>query len=116
MKQKEILIILIPSFVLTILWVIFTIYHNHVTSTIKNPLTIQIIPIEGKFDTNTIEALKNRQRINPLYEIESVPTPIPDDILLEEIYPTVTPEPTPEPTSELDSGSGTDSADQEITP
>lgn len=114
MKQKELLIILIPSFILTILWVIFSIYHNHVTSTVKNPLTIQTIPIVGKFDTNTIEALKNRQKVNPLYEVKSVVTPIPEDIPLEEVSPTITPEPTPEP--DLDSGSGTTSADQEITP
>jgi hypothetical protein len=68
MKQKDILIILIPLFLLTVLWVIFNIYHSYVTSTIKDPLTIQIVPIESKFDTATINSLKNRQKVDPLYE------------------------------------------------
>lgn len=79
MKQKDFLIILVPLFVLTVLWVVFNIYHNYVTSTIKDPLSIQIIPIEGKFDTNTINKIKNRKRVDPLYEIEiqisETPTP-----------------------------------------
>lgn len=102
MKQKDFLIILIPLFILTILWVVFNIYHNHVTSTIKDPLTFQIIPIEGKFDTNSINKIKNRQRVNPLYEKQSQinTTPIPTDEPTSteissqsaEILPTATPE------------------------
>lgn len=71
MKQKELLTILVPLFILTILWVLFNIYHNHVTSTIKDPLNIQIIPIEGNFDNETINKIKDRQRIDPLYEIQN---------------------------------------------
>ena len=70
MKQKDILIILVSLFILTVLWVIFNIYHNYVTSTIKDPLSIQIIPIEGKFDKDTISKIKNRKRVDPLYEIQ----------------------------------------------
>lgn len=91
MKQKDFLIILIPAVILSILWVIFSIYHNLTTSTIKDPLTFQIIPIEGKFDTETINKLKEKQRINPLFNIvagETTPTPIPESSLIEEITPT----------------------------
>lgn len=95
MKQKDFLIILVPAFILTILWVVFSIYHNYVTSTVKDPLTFQTIPIDGKFDKLTIENIKNRQRINPLYELLALPseeiTPIPTD----------TPEPSPTPTEEI---------------
>ncbi len=81
MKQKDFLIILVPLFILTVLWVIFNIYHNYVTSTIKDPLSIQIIPIVGKFDTQVLNRLKGRERINPLYEISSQisPTPTPTE-------------------------------------
>lgn len=95
MKQKDFLMILVPLFILTILWVVFNIYHNYVTSTIKDPLSIQITPIEGKFDTNTINKIKDRKRVNPLYEIEvnisGAPTP---EISSEsaEPSPTITPE------------------------
>lgn len=70
MKQKELLIILASLFLLTFLWVIFNIYHNYVTSTIKSPLDIQIIPIEGKFDRSTIAKIRERQRVDPLYEAQ----------------------------------------------
>lgn len=99
MKQKDFLIILIPGVVLSILWVVFTIYHNLTTSTIKDPLTFQIMPIEGKFDTKTINKLKEKQRINPLFDIvasETTPTPSPESSLIEEVIPTEEPTPTTE--------------------
>lgn len=83
MKQKDFLIILIPAFIITILWVTFSIYHNYSTSTITDPLTIQIIPISGSFDTNAISKIKSRQSVNPLFDsqiqgdiISPTPTPI----------------------------------------
>lgn len=99
MKQKDFLIILIPGVVLSILWVVFTIYHNLTTSTIKDPLNFQIMPIEGKFDTETINKLKEKQRINPLFDIiagETSPTPSPESSLIEEVIPTEEPTPTTE--------------------
>ncbi len=101
MKQKDLTILLISLFVLTILWVIFNIYHSYVTSTIKDPLTVQIIPIEGKFDKNTIEKLKSRQRINPLYEIQAEVTPGPSPTIQLSPIPTEEISPTPEPEANL---------------
>lgn len=68
MKQKDFLKILIPLFLLTILWVIFNIYHSYVTSTIEESLTIQIIPIEGKFNNEAVTKIRDRQRIDPLFQ------------------------------------------------
>lgn len=100
MKQRDILIILVPMFILTVLWVMFTIYHNYTTSTIKDPLSIQIIPIKGTFDIKTLQQLKQRQNINPNYEsvsTESVsPTPEVAAPTESEINPTEQPSPTPE--------------------
>lgn len=87
MKQKEILTILIPVFILTILWVLFNIYHNHVTSTIKDPLSVQIIPINGNFDRKTINDLSKRKKVDPAYEVISQE---------ENISPSPTPTLTPE--------------------
>ena len=99
-KQKDLITLLVPLFILTVLWAIFNIYHNHVTSTIKDPLTFQIIPIEGKFDVKTINKLKGRQKINPLYEIQVVESPIPtpslEPILTEEPSPELTPTEAPD--------------------
>jgi hypothetical protein len=68
-KQKDFLLILIPAFILTVLWVIFSIYHNRVNSTLEDPLSSQIEPINGSFDTATIELIKARRKANPVYEI-----------------------------------------------
>lgn len=88
MKRKDFLIILVPSFIITILWVVFSIYHNLTTSTIIDPLTIQIIPIGGSFDEKSIQNIKNRQKVDPLFEFEAVP----------ELNPTPMPSPAPEAT------------------
>jgi len=65
MKQRQISILLIPVFILTVFWVAFNVYHNYVSSTITDPLTHQIIPIQGKFDSQTISEVKNRKRVSP---------------------------------------------------
>ncbi len=80
-KEKDILLVLVPGFILTVLWVAFSIYHNRVTSTITEPLTTQLIDIPGNFDLDTIKKLKERDRTEPIYTIEFVgetsPTPTP---------------------------------------
>ena len=82
MKQKDLLILLVPMFLVTILWVIFNIYHNYVTSTITDPLTVQIIPIEGKFNKTSLESIRDRKRLEPLFtapisDEEETPSPSP---------------------------------------
>lgn len=71
MKQRDIAILLIPVFILVVLWVIFNVYHNYVNSTITDPLTYQLVPIEGKFDENTINDIKARKRVDSVVIITS---------------------------------------------
>ena len=87
MKRKDFLIILIPMFILTVLWVIFNVYHNLVTSTIKAPLSHQIISIEGKFDNETLTDVMSRKRILPQNEVlnETIVEIIPIDTIEAEI-------------------------------
>ena len=59
---------MVPVFILIVAWISFNIYHNAVKSTIPENLNIQIFPITPFFDTKTIEKIKNRQRVVPLYE------------------------------------------------
>ena len=68
MKQRDILILLIPAFILVVIWVGFSIYHNAVVSTIPSNVNEQINPITPYFDTNTIENLKRRQVVIPVYQ------------------------------------------------
>ncbi len=68
MKQKDILLLLIPFSLLVVLYIIFSIYHNVVTSTIPEVLNIQIIPISPDFDQKTIMDIKKREKVTPLFE------------------------------------------------
>jgi len=67
MKKNDILILLIPSFLIVMFWVGFNIYHNYITSTIPEELSIQITPISPDFDTKTIENIKKRNSVEPFY-------------------------------------------------
>lgn len=92
MKQKDILFILISSFVVVAAWVGFNLYHKWVTTTISPDLQLQINPIESSFDRDTIQKLKQRNHIAPDYEASTAqltPTSQPGK-------PTPTIEPTPE--------------------
>jgi hypothetical protein len=69
MKRKDILAILIPSFIFVCAWIILSIHHNVASSTISEAVNMQITPISADFDTNIVTILKKRQNILPTYEI-----------------------------------------------
>lgn len=79
MKQRDIITILIPSFILILAWIIFSVYHSSATSTIPSVVNIQILPIKPAFDTDAISKLKQRQKVTPIYEsqVRETPTPTP---------------------------------------
>jgi hypothetical protein len=68
MKRKDVLSILVPSFIFVLAWIILSIHHNVVTSTISDQVNIQIAAISPTFDTSAITSLKQRQNIIPTYE------------------------------------------------
>ena len=78
MKQRDIITLLVPSFFLIVAWIIFSIYHNSVASTIP-AIDTQILPINATFDLNAISKLKQRQSVTPIYEqapqVSPSPTP-----------------------------------------
>lgn len=84
MKQKDILIILALLFVFVVAWIAGNIYHSIASSTISETTSRDISPITPTFDTQTINKLKQRQKINPSFELGDItptPTPIPSEIL-----------------------------------
>lgn len=87
MSQKNILLLIVPAFILVVAWISFGIYHNAVASTISESLNIQILPITPSFDTKTIEKIKNRKIIIPLYESSSSSASQPADLLQVEASP-----------------------------
>lgn len=72
MKHKDILIILILLFIFVVAWVGSSIYHSVVTSTISETINQDISPITPTFDVNIINKLKERQKINPSFELKSL--------------------------------------------
>lgn len=70
MKRKDILIILIPSLIVVILWVVFSVFHNYINSTIPNDINMQILSINPDFDTDTISKIKSRSVVDPIYTFE----------------------------------------------
>lgn len=75
MKQRDILFISISAFVVIVFWIGFNIYHNLAITTISEPLEKNIIPISPNFDLKSIEAIKNKASVQPIFETEAASGP-----------------------------------------
>lgn len=67
-KQRDILYILISSLVVVIFWIVSNIVHIWATTTVSEELQLQLTPINGTFDTDTLNKLKSRAHVTPQYE------------------------------------------------
>ncbi len=72
--KKDILFILISSFIVVTAWIGFNLYHIWVTSTVSEDVQLQLTPIDPNFDPATIQQLKSREHIDPLYEQRANPS------------------------------------------
>lgn len=72
MKRKDIIIILILLFIGIAAWIGSNIYHSAINSTISETINQDILPIAPVFDTEVINKLKQRQEINPSFELEAI--------------------------------------------
>lgn len=70
--QKDVLYLSISLFFMVVAWVSFNIYHTWATSKITPLVQTQITPIDPRFDTNTIQQIKTRQQVAPLYQLPKV--------------------------------------------
>jgi hypothetical protein len=98
--HQDILFILISSFVVVVAWIGSNIYHIYITSTISEEVQSQLTPIDGAFDTQTLQNLKSRERVNPAFEIQATAS---------QAARTPTPTPEQEPITEPDSPSASES-------
>jgi hypothetical protein len=95
MKGKELLLIAVSSFILTVIWIASNVYHAYATSTLDSLLQAQIVPIPPTFDMDTIAKIRERtvivpQSIAPTPEpqlLSPTPTPIQEEL-------SITPSPT----------------------
>lgn len=73
MKQQDLLFLFGSVVSLVVVWILFNLYHNSVTTTVSKEVQIKIDPIAPDFDTQTIQSLKTRLKVSPIFDI---PTPI----------------------------------------
>lgn len=66
-KRRDTIFLLGMMFLTVVAWVGFTIYHIAVTSTIEEEIQVQIVPINPNFDSVTLDNLKKRNAVAPLY-------------------------------------------------
>ncbi|HUD44165.1 MAG TPA: hypothetical protein VMR41_01340 [Patescibacteria group bacterium] len=74
MKQTRFVVFLIITFIFVVAWVSFSIYHILNTSKISGDLKQEITPIDGTFDSQTINTITHLKNVSPLYS-NSAPTP-----------------------------------------
>ncbi len=69
--QRDLVILLFLTFIAVLVWIGVNVFHKLHASTIDQQLNMQILPINPTFDTTTLNKLKQRQSIDPLYDIET---------------------------------------------
>jgi hypothetical protein len=96
MKQKQrtikrdILFILISSFVVVAAWIGFNLYHITVTSTVSPNIQKHLTPIDPTFNTQTIQALKNRLNVVPAFERQATASNTAAPTPTTQVIPTIT--------------------------
>lgn len=73
-KTHDFMLILIPSFVVIVAWIIFHIYNSAVSSTITTTQNALISPISPNFDMSVLTSLSQREDVTPLSHVD-VPSP-----------------------------------------
>lgn len=94
-KQKGTILILWMTFVTVVIWIVSTVYHITVTSTISDTDASAIIPIDPGFDTATINKIKSRETAEPLYKLNTSSLPASPTPVLSQPSPTPEANPTP---------------------
>lgn len=71
MKKNDLLFILTSSCILVAIWIVFSIYHASVSTTINQTIVQEIKPINPTFNTAAIDQIKTRQQITPVYDLKN---------------------------------------------
>lgn len=78
MKQKDILLLIIPTCIFVCFWIFFSVFHSAKTSTISDIQSQSIAPISPDFDTKAVSVLKTREKVEPLFSLSvKIATPTP---------------------------------------
>lgn len=87
MKQKELLFLLVSVTIIASLWIVFSVVHQALSSTISDSTNQDITPIKGSFDLKTLQALKKRSQVLPQTGIAISPTPTPTSVPIAPVTP-----------------------------
>jgi|GEM_PF-2441777 len=79
--QKSLLYIIIPSFILIVIWIIANIYNHAAMTTITSDQAISIQPISDSFDTEVLASLRKRKMVTPDSQAEISSPIIEPDII-----------------------------------
>lgn len=63
--RRDVFLLSLLTFVTTVAWIVFDVYHSSVTTTISPEIEEKIVPITPTFDLPLVEGLKRRQKIDP---------------------------------------------------
>lgn len=85
MNKKDFLLLLISTFIIVLAWIIFNVYHSSVKSTIPEKLSIQIVNIDPNFDVETLEKLKKRKKVVPVFEFQEEATASSEELKTENL-------------------------------
>lgn len=99
MKQKDLVLVAAFTFITVVAWIIFSVYHTQVTSTITPAQEQKIEPIEPMFNTSLIEQIK-RERKPVLILPETIPATKSATPTLN-VSPIASPSPTASPSNNL---------------
>lgn len=61
--MKNVILFSAVTFVMVLIWIGFSIYHNQTSSTVAPNVASQIDPIVARFDTKTLESLRARKPV-----------------------------------------------------
>ena len=75
MKKKDLVTLLSSIFIFVFIWIGFNIYHNSTFSTIAPLVSANLSPISPSFDTKTIDKLKKRQNVTPVFQLTTPVNP-----------------------------------------
>lgn len=85
--QRDFVLLTLSMFCIVSIWIVMNVYDTYVKTTIGDVLQIQLVPIDGKFDLDTIKQIKARTLIEPDYSLSSpsaapviIPTGLPVEV------------------------------------
>lgn len=108
MKRRDIILLLVSSVILVAAWIIFSIIHQLVSSTVPDTVTQSIAPIQPQFDVPVINTLKIREKVAPVFTNQAQEiTPTPTLGFTPPGSPSATPRPTFRPSPTATAGGST---------